>query len=229
MQKTEIAAIEQKIGYVFKNKSLLTQSFVHSSFANAEKVSDNERMEFFGDAVLDFIVSEYIYSKYPNFDAGVLSKVRSSAVSADGLRPVVDKLGILDHLRVAISCKVRTLSKKIEANLYEAVLCAIYFDGGLDAARQFVMRTLKEHLDGARSFAEKDSKTLVQEYCQERKMKVEYKFERKTGPDNRPTFYYSLWVDGKKVSSGSGSSIKNAERDAASKIVKEWRISQCYI
>lgn len=225
MQRNEIARIEQKLGYVFKNKALLTQAFVHSSFANVENLADNERMEFLGDAVLDFIVADYFYAKHADFDAGQLSKARSLVVSSDGLRPVVDSLNILEHLRVAGNCNLRSLSKKIEANLYEAVLCAIYFDGGMNAAKSFVMRTLKDNLDNARKYAVKDSKTLVQEYCQERKLKVEYKFENREGPDNKPTFYYSLWIDNKKVSDGVGSSIKNAERDAASKIVKDWRIN----
>lgn len=225
MKRSEIDRIEQKLGYVFNNKTLLTQAFVHSSFANAENLADNERMEFLGDAVLDFIVSDYFYAKYPDFDAGQLSKVRSLVVSSDGLRPIVDELDIWEHLRVAGNCNLRSLSKKIEANLYEAVLCAIYFDGGIDAAKSFVMRTLKANLDSARKHAVKDSKTLVQEYCQERKLTVEYKFENRVGPDNKPTFYYSLWIDGKKASDGVGSSIKNAERDAASKIVKDWRIN----
>ncbi len=225
MRRNEIDCIEQKLGYVFNNKSLLTQAFLHSSFANAENLADNERMEFLGDAVLDFIVADYFYAKYPDFDAGQLSKVRSMVVSSEGLRPIVDNLGILEHLRVARNCNIRSLSKKIEANLYEAVLCAIYFDGGMSQARSFVMRTLKDNLDSARKLAAKDSKTLVQEYCQERKWKVEYKLEKKDGPDNKPTFCYSLWIDNKKVSCGVGSSIKNAERDAASKIVKDWRIN----
>lgn len=220
-----LARIEQKLGYAFHDKNLLLQAFVHSSFANAENIDDNERMEFFGDAVLGFLVSECIYAKYPNCNAGQLSKIRSHIVSAEGLRPVVDRLGILQDLLVANnSAKIRTLSKKIEANLYEAVLCAIYLDGGMEQARLFVTRTLKSSLENALDGIKKDYKTIVQEYCQERKWSVAYRLEERTGPDNKPTFTYSLWVDGKKVSVGSGSSIKNAEQDAASKIVKVWRI-----
>lgn len=225
MRRNEIALIEQKIGYVFKNKALLTQAFVHSSFANVENVDDNERMEFLGDAVLDFVVAEYYYAKHKKFDAGQLSKVRSLVVSSDGLRPVVDQMDILQHLRVAPNCNVRSLSKKIEANLYEAILCAVYFDGGMDAAKAFVLRTLKQQLDQAQKRASKDSKTLVQEYCQEKKFAVRYQLDKKEGPDNNPTFFCSLWIDETKVSDGVGSSIKKSERDAASKIVKDWRIN----
>ncbi len=226
MQKSDIAQIEEKLGYKFKNKAILEQAFIHSSYGNLENVDDNERMEFLGDSILSFIVSQYLFGKYPEFDAGMLSKARSSVVSAKALRPIVEKLGIIEYLCVVGRDDVRTLSGKIFANLYEAVLCAIYFDGGLSHARQFVMNTLKDILDDIKSYSvEQDCKTLVQEYCQEHKIALEYKFDNKIGPDNQPTFYYSLWLDGKKVSSGVGANIKDAERDAASKIVKEWGIS----
>lgn len=216
--------IEKKLGYTFKNKQLLVQAFVHSSYANEENVEDNERMEFFGDSVLEYISSEYLYQKYPECSAGELSKLRSLVVSADGLRPVVDSLGILDSLIVSDGAgKIRSLSKKIEANLYEAVLCAIYFDGGMAAAKKFVMKTLKKSMDSAAK-VKKDYKTLVQEYCQERKWTICYKLESRSGPDNKPTFVYSLWIENKKVGEGSGFSKKDAEQNAASKVVKSWKI-----
>ena len=218
-------AVESKIGYTFKNKTLLKNAFVHSSFANVQSIPDNERMEFLGDAILDFIVGEYLYNKYPKCSAGELTRLRAELVSADGLRPVVDKLGILDDLLVyGTSIKIRNLSKKIEANLYEAVLCAIYFDGGIDAATKFVMKTLKKGLDNVLKQEKKDYKTRVQEYCQQRHLPVEYHLEIKTGPDNKPSFTYSLFVDGKPVSKGSGSSIKAAQQAAAQKLVEDWRI-----
>ncbi len=223
--KFDVESIEKKLGYTFKNKDLLKQAFVHSSFANEERVADNERMEFFGDSILEYISSEYLYNKYPQCDAGQLSKLRSQVVSADGLRPVVDNLDIMDYLLVANSAeKILSFSKKIEANLYEAVLCAIYFDGGMSAAKKFVMRTLKKAMDNAMSGVKKDYKTILQEYCQEHRLTVAYKQESRSGPDNKPKFVYSVWINGKKEGVGEGSSIKNAEQNAASKIVKSWRI-----
>ncbi|MCM1289265.1 MAG: ribonuclease III [Corallococcus sp.] len=217
--------IESKIGYTFRDKSLLKHAFVHSSYANAQNIADNERMEFFGDAILDMIVSEYLYKKYPKCNAGELTQLRAELVSADGLRPVVIKLGILDDLLVyGTSAKIHNLSRKIEANLYEAVLCAVYFDGGMDAAVKFVMKTLKKGLDNVLRVEKKDYKTRVQEYCQQRHWPVEYQLEIKTGPDNKPNFTYSLLVDGVPVSKGSGSSIKAAQQVAAKKLVEEWRI-----
>jgi len=221
----DIPQIEKKIGHVFKNKDLLRQAFVHSSYANEENIPDNERMEFFGDAVLEYISSEYLYNRYPDCDAGELSKLRSQVVSADGLRPVVDEMDILDSLQVSCGAgKIKSLSKKIEANLYEAVLCAVYLDGGMKAAQKFVLKTLRASMDNAMSFVKKDSKTILQEYCQERKWQIAYNRESRSGPDNKPQFVYSVWINGKKQSEGCGASIKLAEQDAASKVVKMWKL-----
>ena len=217
--------IEQRIGYEFKNKELLRQAFVHSSYAHEENIRDNDRMEFFGDAILEYLVSEYIFKKYRDCDEGQLSKMRAVVVSADGLRPVVDDLRILECLLVAgNSSNIRSLSRKIEANLYEALLCAIYLDGGMPAARRFVIKTLKTSMDNAARNLRQNYKSLVQEYCQQRRWNVDYKQLEKSGPDNTPRFTYALYINGKRVSEGSGSSIKNAQQEAARKIVKQWGI-----
>lgn len=217
--------IEQRIGYEFKNKELLRQAFVHSSYAHEENIRDNDRMEFFGDAILEYLVSEYIFKKYRDCDEGQLSKMRAVVVSADGLRPVVDDLRILECLLVAgSSSNIRSLSRKIEANLYEALLCAIYLDGGMPAARRFVIKTLKTSMDNAARNLRQNYKSLVQEYCQQRRWNVDYKQLEKSGPDNTPRFAYALYINGKRVSEGSGSSIKNAQQEAARKIVKQWGI-----
>lgn len=217
--------IESILQYKFKNKNIAYQAFVHSSFANAEGIEDNERMEFFGDSVLELLSSEYLYDKYPDCDAGQLSKMRAKIVSADGLRPVMEKMDILKYLQVSEGAsKIRKLSKKIEANLYEAILCAIYLDGGLEAARRFVLRTLSESMDQAINLIKKDYKTILQEFCQQKKWSVSYQFVDKTGPDNNPLFKYALYIDGKYVSEGQGSTIKQAEQNAAKTIVEDWRI-----
>ena len=219
----ELDVIESKLNYTFKNKSLLTQAFTHSSYANAEQVEDNERMEFVGDAILGYIVSEYLFAHNSDKSAGELSAMKSHVVSADGLRPVVDKLGLLEHLRVGSGELSVKRSRKIAANLFEAILCAIYLDGGLPSARQFVLNFLGDVLANAAT-AVKDAKTLLYEYCQSKKLSIEYKLVERSGPDDKPSFRYALLIDGKQVAQGVGPNIKAAEQDAAHKIVEEWRI-----
>ncbi len=225
MLASDLESIQKKIGYRFNKLSLLEQAFVHSSYARRVGIADNERMEFLGDAVLGNIVSEYLYEHYPQFDAGMLSKARACLVSAEGLRPIVDGLDILQYLQVADkTISLKKLSKKIEANLFEAILCAVYFDGGMPAAKELVFRLLGDSLESIGTIRRKDCKTLLQEYCQSQRLSIEYREIDKSGPDNKPQYRYALYVDGKHVSEGLGPSIKSAEQDAARIIVEKWRI-----
>ena len=216
-------AVETKLNYTFKNKSLLQQAFTHSSYANVEQIEDNERMEFLGDAILGYVVSEYLFAHHSDKSAGQLSAMKSRIVSADGLRPVVDKLGLLEYLRVANGEATVKNSRKIAANLFEAILCAIYLDGGLIAAREFVWNVLSESLT-SESKVLKDDKTRLYEYCQMKKLAIEYKLIERTGPDDKPSFRYALLIDGKQVAEGVGLNIKAAEQQAAHKIIVGWRI-----
>lgn len=225
MDANKIQDIERKLQYTFSNKKLLEQAFTHSSFANLEKVDDNERMEFFGDAILEFISSEYLFTHFADSSEGDLSAMRAKLVSADGLYPIVKKLGLVQYLRISNNGGANSeLSHKTEASLFEAILCAIYLDGGLSCAKEFALRVMDDGLRNAISALKKDSKTLLQEYCQKNKLSIQYKSVGRTGPDNRPTFRCALHVDGKVVSEGEGLSKKAAEQDAAHKIVTKWRI-----
>ena len=160
--------IERILGYKFNDRQLLKDAFVHSSYAQEHNISDNERMEFFVDSVLEYISSEYLYDRYPHFDAGQLSKARASVVSATGLKKPIDEMGLMKHLMVSNSYRqVQSKSRKIQANLYEAILCAIYMDGGMEPARKFVLKTLKDQMDSVKQFG-KDSKSQLKEYCDKR-------------------------------------------------------------
>ena len=133
MKKNIIDKIEEVVQYRFSDKSLLVQAFTHSSYANMENTADNERMEFFGDAILEYLSSEYLFDHYRTLSEGELSTIRAKIVSAEGLYPVVERLGLMQYLQVLTA----ELSRKTAANLYEAVLCAIYLDGGMSKARDF--------------------------------------------------------------------------------------------
>ena len=225
MDKHVLTEIERRLQYTFKNKRLIEQAFTHSSFANQENVEDNERMEFFGDAILEYLSSEYLYTNFNGSSEGDLSAMRARLVSAEGLYPIIDSLNLVQFLRIANNATANgELSRKTAANLFEAILCAIYLDGGMESARQFVLRVMGESLQNASDTLKKDSKTLVHEYCQKHRHSLEYKFVERSGPDNKPMFRYALYIDNKLASEGEGASIKSAEQNAACKIVKEWRI-----
>ena len=225
MDSSKIRDIERKLQYTFNNKKLLEQAFTHSSYANQENVADNERMEFFGDAILGYITSEQLFDSFKNSSEGNLSAMRARLVSAESLRTIMDKLDLVQHLQMVNGSGANSeLSHKIEANLFEAVLCAIYLDGGISCAKDFVLRTMGDSLRNAADTLKKDAKSLLQEYCQKNKYTLEYKSVGRSGPDNKPTFRYALYINGKEESIGEGASKKAAEQDAASKIVKKWRI-----
>ena len=225
MNKEILSEIEQKLQYTFKNKTLLEQAFTHSSYANLENLADNERMEFLGDAILGYIASEQLFENFKSSNEGNLSAMRARLVSAESLSKIVDKLGLIQYLQMVTGSGTNSeLSHKTEANLFEAILCAIYLDGGVLCAKEFVLRTMGDSLRNAADMLTKDAKTLLQEYCQKRRYTLEYKSVGRSGPDNKPIFKYALYINGKVESYGMGASKKAAEQDAASKIVKEWRI-----
>ena len=222
----DIKSIENIIGYTFQNKNLLIQAFTHPSYAHMTGMLDNDRMEYLGDAILDDVVSIYIYSAYPQLDAGDLTKLRATIVSAQGLKPIVREMGLLKHLLVADGADViKRLGKKIEADLFEAVLGAIYLDGGYREAERFVLHFLKDILENrVWEDGQKDYKTPLQEYCQARKWTVDYKFVSQSGPQNKPTFTFALYINDEFCCEGTGLSKKSAQQDAAKKYCTKWRI-----
>ncbi len=222
----DIKSIENIIGYTFQNKNLLIQAFTHPSYSHMTGMLDNDRMEYLGDAILDDVVSIYIYNAYPQLDAGDLTKLRATIVSAQGLKPIVREMGLLKHLLVADGADViKRLGKKIEADLFEAVLGAIYLDGGYREAERFVLHFLKDILENrVLEDGQKDYKTPLQEYCQERKWTISYKFVSQSGPQNKPTFTFALYINDEFCCEGTGLSKKSAQQDAAKKYCTKWRI-----
>lgn len=222
----DIPAIEKVINYTFKNKGLLVQAFTHPSYGHISGMLDNDRMEFLGDAILDEIVSDYIYNAYPNLDAGDLTKLRATIVSSQGLKPIMKEMGLLKYLLVADGADaIKSLGKKIEADLFESILGAIYLDGGYREAEKYVLHFLSHLLENrVLEESNKDYKTPLQEYCQARKWNVSYKFVNQTGPQNKPVFTFALYINDEFCCEGSGLSKKAAQQDAAKKYCTKWRI-----
>lgn len=196
---------EQALGYVFQNKSLLKQCFTHKSFADNSHEPHNERLEFLGDAVLQFAVSESLYLK-EDTDEGRMTEMRKRYVSREALNKATAKAGILKFLRYAGG--EDTIGGKTPSNLFEAVVAGIYLDGGMNAARAFLKRYLEED-----EFC--NYKSLLQEYVQERtKNKPEYS-TRQTDEG----YGCTVRALGKEAE-GFGKSKKLAEVSAAEQLLK---------
>lgn len=217
--------LEDKIDIHFKNQEILHTVFVHKSYLNEtkEKIDDNERLEFLGDAVLELLVTEFLYKHYPNSE-GDLTNWRSALVKGSHLAIIAKKLDLGTHLVLSHGEEKSGGRSKnyILANTFEALLGAIYLEQGYDAAHTFVDRFVLIYLE---EILEKglhiDPKSRFQEMAQERLgVTPHYKVLEEIGPDHAKEFTMAAFVGEEEVSRGSGSSKQNAEQDAALKAIQ---------
>ncbi len=210
--------LEQKIEYHFQDQTLLQTAVTHTSYANEhrrEGCAHNERLEFLGDAVLEVISSEYLFHKYPKKQEGELSKTRASMVCEPSLAKCARDLELPDFLRLGKGEEQMGGRTKdsITSDATEAVIGAIYLDGGFEKAKEFVMKHILLDLQEEDLF--KDAKTRLQEIIQENNKKVEYELLSEEGPDHNKTFTSAAVVEGRRIGSGSGRTKKAAEQAAA--------------
>lgn len=224
----EIHNLQELIGYSFSDRNLLLLALTHKSSLNRNEshgpCSHYERLEFLGDSILGFVISEYLYKNYPDMREGPMTKIKSFIVSRDTLSDI----GRGMHLEkfMALSDDERKRAKKYSAvvsNTVEAIIGAIYIDGGIEKARNFILRAFKsliEKLDIDDLIFE-DYKSIVQEMVQKKRQVLpEYKTIKEKGPEHNKTFIVQLSIDGNPISRGSGHSKKRAEQRAAQKAYK---------
>ncbi len=214
-----IEEIEKSIGYKFKNEKLLKTALTHTSYANENNVESYEKLEFLGDSILEFISSKYLYNTYENLSEGELTKVRAQVVCEDSLKEVAKKHKFYDYILVGKSEKVNGGNRKdaIMADCVEAVIAAIYFDGGLNEAEKFIVENLKEATQYATMhIGMKDYKTVLQEKLQKHgDVHIEYLIINEEGPDHDKTFTAEVKCNGEVLAVGKGKSKKSAEMQAA--------------
>ena len=222
MDKLEI--LEKNIGYTFKNKALLKNALTHTSYAYENHIQSNEKLEFLGDSILEFLSSKYIYNNYPNLKEGEMTKVRATVVCEDSLYKIADKHNFSDFLYVGKSERMHQGNRKIAimADSVEAVIAAIYFDSGLEEAEKFIISNLKEEIEIAtKNVGIKDHKTVLQEKLQVNgNVNIKYEIINETGPDHDKTFTAEVKLDGKVLAVGKGKTKKQAEMDAAGKALE---------
>lgn len=212
------AEIEKQLGYTFQNKDLLKQAFTHSTYAHQYGEKDNERMEYLGDSVLQLIVTEWQYENDQRTE-GKLSDARQDLVCREALDSAIDGLDIYGQLRVF--GKKQNLGEKTKSNLFEAVIAAIYLDGGYAAAKAFMYT----HGNLTLHTQNQNYKGALQEFLQGRGEDIpQYTFE-KTGKDHAPMFQCIVTAMGERAE-GDGRSKKEAEGIAASRLL--WELKQKY-
>lgn len=218
----DIDGCEERIGYSFKDKMLLRRCFTHSSYANEHNEQDNELLEFFGDAIIQFVVTEYLY-KYALGDEGKLTQKRAMMVSKQPLLESVKKLGLIEFVLLGRGQgKSANQDEKLYSSIYEALVAGIYLDGGIRPATKFIKNTiiadyeLKKKQEQKSKKIKTDEKNLFQEYVQKYKLgSITYQMLWKKGPDHMPEFRVAALLNGTRIAEGTGKSKKFAEADAA--------------
>jgi ribonuclease-3 len=221
--RNEFDEIEARIDYRFKDRGLLEHALTHKSRA-AEDVSggvaDNESLEFLGDAVLGLVVADALFRQYPTYDEGQKSKIKASVVSTQALARQAEEIRLGDHLILGRG-EEKTggrFKQALLADAYEALIAAIYLDGGIEAAETFLRRELKEAIDAgaARNFVGQDYKSALQERVQALGRALpEYRIAGEAGPDHRKIFSIEVVVGGEVLGAASGKAKKEAEQEAA--------------
>ncbi len=215
---SSLTDFEDKIGYHFKNQGLLRQALTHSSYANErhmKKLSDNERLEFLGDAVLEIISSDFLYHNYPDVPEGQLTKLRASIVCEPTLALCTKALDLGDYLYLGRGENQTggRNRKSILSDALEAVIGAIYLDGGFANAKEFVLKFILTDIEHKQLFY--DSKTILQEVVQGEHEQLDYRLVGESGPDHDKSFSVEVWIGEQKISEGSGHTKKAAEQEAA--------------
>ena len=212
--------LEEKIGYTFRNPQLLEQALTHSSFANEGKKHGhkNERLEFLGDSVLSVIVARHLFLTYKDLPEGELPKLRASLVCEKALDVFAGQIGLGKYLRLGKGEEMTGGRERpsILADAFEALLAAIYIDGGYEAAQTFVLGFIPRNLDVRRKNKLSDYKTALQEIIQQnREERVEYVLVDEHGPDHAKVFTAEVLLNTNVIGRGTGSSKKQAEQNAA--------------
>jgi ribonuclease III len=232
------AALEERLGYKFSTRELLDRALTHSSAipelrgAATEEAgvalhpTDNERLEFLGDAVLELLASEYLLANFPEWSEGQLSKSRARIVNASSLEAAARRLRLGEHLRLGRGEEKTGGREKqtLLADAFEAVVAAVYLDSGLGAARSVLRRVLFEQAleERGERISESDRKSALQEFLQGRgQPPAEYRLAGESGPDHQKLFQIEVWINGECLAKGEGSTKKEAEQRAARRALEQ--------
>jgi ribonuclease-3 len=228
--EADLSLLEKRISISFKNEKMLRTAFTHRSYLNehpAEKLENNERLEFLGDSVLGLIVSRHLFESYPNSSEGELTNYRSSLVNAKTLAKAASSLGLGEFLYLSRGEEATGGRERqyLLANTFEALIGAIFVDLGFEKATQFVERFLLPDLaEIIEKKLYKDFKSVLQEKAQEKySITPNYKIIEETGPDHSKTFKTAVFLGSKRLAEGVGNSKQLAEQEAARRALEKWR------
>jgi ribonuclease-3 len=224
-REEKVKSLEEKINYTFRSPDLLENALTHSSYANEhreEGVSSNERLEFLGDSILGLIVAEHLYRLRPDLPEGDLTRIRAALVCENSLVEVAKRLGVGNYLRLGKGEQTGGGRERpsIQADAVEAILAAVYLDGGIGQVRKIIRALILER-GTEKTAATRDYKTALQEIVQRESGKtLAYRLVAESGPDHAKLFAMEVQLNGVPIGSGQGKSKKEAEQAAAKTAVK---------
>ena len=224
MKKNDISQVEKILDIKFNNKSLIEQAFTHKS-KSVNINNNNERLEFLGDRVLGLVIASYLNDNYPKDSEGVLDKKLASLVNKDTCSKIISSMQIDQFLSLSKAQKQNKAgNKKILGDLCESIIGAVFMDKGFEHAKKFILKIWKNNLKNT-SEVVIDPKTKLQEYSLKLYKKLPiYKYISNSGPSHKPNFKVSVSIEQSKSFSASGTSKKNAETNAAIKLIEHLRI-----
>jgi ribonuclease-3 len=230
LTEADISKFEKTIGYTFRDKALIYQAFTHSSFVNEQKINkkpDYERLEFLGDAVLEMISSAYLFRTFPEKKEGEMSKMRATLVCEGALAYDAQALDLREYIQFGKGEEATGGRNKesIIADVMEAVIGALFLDGGIEQSKRFIDTYVLSNIDAVQMFV--DSKSLLQELVQADNLgTVRYEICGESGPEHDKIFDVRVFVGDKNFGEGSGKTKKAAEQKAAYKAILELKKSK---
>lgn len=228
MDSQTLENCQRLLGYDFKDQALLIQALTHAS-SSAGRAPDNERMEFLGDSIVGAVICEHLYRTFPDYSEGRLTRMKSAIVSRTSLGRVAKHMGLADYIIVGPGmAKRRHLPSSLYANVFEAVIGALYLDSCIETVRDIVLLLLKVEISAAvGSSRYKNFKSILQHYAQ-RTMQVTptYRVQREEGPDHVKFFEVVATIGDKEYKTGWGRSKKEAEQRAAEETLKELGVDE---
>jgi ribonuclease-3 len=230
---SKLKELEKETGYTFKDPGNLVLALTHSSYANEKKAAglkSNERLEFLGDSVLNIVTSDYIYRNYPELHEGEMTRTRAAVVCEASLMRCAERIRLGEYLFLGKgeeNTGGRTRSS-ILSDAFEALIGAIYIDGGISAARRFILRYMEDiYQDIDRQNEFRDYKTMFQEIIQKQSdQKISYRILDESGPDHDKTFTAQVLVGNEPYGEGKGRSKKEAEQNAAKDAINNMQVKK---
>ena len=215
--------LQKTIGYTFGNEEFLINALTHSSYANENKLPhDNERLEFLGDSVLGFVTAEYLFEEFKSRQEGALTKLRAAVVCEKSLFKFAEKISLGDFILMGKGEELTGGRNRpsIVSDAFEAVIAAMYLDGGIDVVRPYILSFIKDAVKREANF--KDNKSLLQEEIQKQKGNtLVYEEIGEFGPDHEKVFKFVVKLNGEVVGMGEGRTKKEAEQEAAKEMLKD--------